>query len=648
MTKSEPSGELNTTDVLKLLYGDGAARRFTQDSPVLPDVWMAYLKEPEKPQDLLLTPFVAPSLEPNTPGKLAHRLTHLLGDRKRARSPSFRAERKGTHAIAYNQATVAVRLWFDELVRIILPLSAWWNSHVNKEGATLDLQGLNHARNREAIAHVLAEPVAGQSKSVGEQSVAPDLLWTVRVAGITALVNQTSARKRAQFWPPPDKRSNLRAREAYYLKVVETLAALLEGAASQDREAPLVYMVSLNRKARVSLWKSTAAIKSDAAKNLFKISCRHITWAIVDSGIDASHPAFFRRMGAESSAAAEPHWSERTRIMATYDFSTIRSILSPDPEERKNLPRSVKARLNANPDLQRNLRNRLQMGHDIDWNFLLPLIRIPHNDPNHPYRPPVNEHGTHVAGILAADWLGGRDDNPAAFDIQGVCPDINLYDLRVLNDNGEGDEFSVMAALQFIRHLNAHQDFMVLHGVNVSLSIPHEVRNYACGRTPVCDECERLSGAGIVVVAAAGNEGYPMTEGGAERFQGISITDPGNADAVITVGSTHRDAPHTYGVSYFSSRGPTGDGRIKPDLVAPGEKIESTVPGRGLKRMDGTSQAAPHVSGSAALIMARHTELVGRPSRIRQILCETATNLGRERYFQGHGLVDALRAIQSI
>ena len=76
----------------------------------------------------------------------------------------------------------------------------------------------------------------------------------------------------------------------------------------------------------------------------------------------------------------------------------------------------------------------------------------------------------------------------------------------------------------------------------------------------------------------------------------MSITDPGNADSVITVGSTHRRDAHTYGVSYFSSRGPTGDGRLKPDLVAPGEKIRSTVPGDADDRMDGTSMAAPHVS----------------------------------------------------
>ena len=57
--------------------------------------------------------------------------------------------------------------------------------------------------------------------------------------------------------------------------------------------------------------------------------------------------------------------------------------------------------------------------------------------------------------------------------------------------------------------------------------------------------------------------------------------------------------------------------------------------------------AAPHVSGAAALLMARHRELRGRPATIKKILCDTATDLGRERSFQGHGMVDVLRAIQS-
>jgi subtilisin family serine protease len=122
--------------------------------------------------------------------------------------------------------------------------------------------------------------------------------------------------------------------------------------------------------------------------------------------------------------------------------------------------------------------------------------------------------------------------------------------------------------------------------------------------------------------------------------------------------------PHTYGVSYFSSKGPTGDGRLKPDLVAPGERIASCAAGQALARAypgaapptdtavyvqdSGTSMAAPHVSGAIAAFLAIRREFIGQPERIRQIFADSATSLGRERYFQGHGLVDLMRAIQSV
>ena len=87
----------------------------------------------------------------------------------------------------------------------------------------------------------------------------------------------------------------------------------------------------------------------------------------------------------------------------------------------------------------------------------------------------------------------------------------------------------------------------------------------------------------------------------------LTINDPGNADLAITVGSTHRDAPHVYGVSYFSSKGPTGDGRMKPDVVAPGERILSCctsarAPNNATNvyiEDSGTSMAAPRTPFSA-------------------------------------------------
>jgi subtilisin family serine protease len=337
-------------------------------------------------------------------------------------------------------------------------------------------------------------------------------------------------------------------------------------------------------------------------------------------------------------------------VRETYDFTLIRNICSFDDlsaEDKKSLPPRLKRLARDLLKLQ-EFRDRLNRGNNIDWDLLMPFLKIPHDKE---YRPPGFEHGTHVAGIIASDWPKEEPANFEQKDIRGVCPDIRLYDLRVLDANGQGDEFSTIAAMQFIRYLNANKERLVMHGANMSLSIRHNVRNYACGCTPVCEESERMINAGIVVVAAAGNDGYRSMIAGedvADSYRSISITDPGNADAVITVGSTHRDRAHAYGISFFSSRGPTGDGRVKPDLVAPGEKIVSTVPDKGMKPLDGTSMAAPHVSGAAALLIARYSELMGRPKRIKEILCATATDLGRERYFQGHGMLDILRAMQSI
>ena len=115
-----------------------------------------------------------------------------------------------------------------------------------------------------------------------------------------------------------------------------------------------------------------------------------------------------------------------------------------------------------------------------------------------------------------------------------------------------------------------------------------------------------------------------------------------------------------FGISYFSSKGPTGDGRLKPDLVAPGERILSCAAGK--KRADmqakgldadyaedsGTSMATPHVSGAVAAFLSVQREYIGRPDAVKRILKDTATDLGRHRDFQGAGMVDVMRAIQSV
>jgi len=345
---------------------------------------------------------------------------------------------------------------------------------------------------------------------------------------------------------------------------------------------------------------------------------------VIDSGIDATHPAFLDRTSkkvtallAEKDAMNKAEKAAGARVRQTYDFSKLRTNLAGNSEDETD---------------------------DLDWARASAMIRISHDKD---YAVPKSEHGTHVAGILAANWPDSDSKEP----LNGICPEIDLFDLRVFDETGTGNEFSILCALEFVLWLNRDRANPVIHGVNMSLSLRHDVASFACGRTPVCEACNQLVGAGTVVVAAAGNAGFDnMVTAGTmgNGYHAVSITDPGNAEAVITVGSTHKRDPHAYGVSYFSSRGPTGDGRMKPDILAPGEKIISTIPGDTSKRMDGTSMAAPHVSGAAALLMARYPELVGQPRRIKEILMRTATDLGRERYFQGAGLVDVLRALQSV
>lgn len=593
------------------IFGTEQLKRFTQDSPIMPDVWLQYGREPGAAIDLLL--------EPHAQSSTAELAQAVLAADHSATDPA-------PLRLAYNASHVAVALTFEELLRSVLPLSEWWQQHLWPPG-TGSVAALLTQRHEEIVAG-LKEPMREQGRRpVYEGELPGALVWFCGLVGRIAWEGAHPDDVQPDEEPP--------AGLTYDLVVELAAAALGELQRLPPPGRPLLWAVNRNRPARPALWRSRNTIKADAATLLFDLRCNDICWAVIDSGVDHAHPAFGRR-GADGALTGE------SRVRATYDFTRLRAILAGSAEDRDTLGGEAE-------EQRREIEARLRSGRAIDWALLADQLRVAGAERDD--YAPEHEHGTHVAGILGADWKATDSDPPRPNDVRGVCPDIGIYDLRVFDDTGAGDEFAILGALQFVRWLNANAPVPVIHGVNLSLSLDHEVGSYACGRTPVCEECERLLGAGTVVVAAAGNEGrafVSMASGPTEGYRQMSITDPGNADGVITVGATHRHQPHTYGVSYFSSRGPTGDGRAKPDLVAPGEKITAPVPGGGLKSLDGTSMAAPHVSGAAALILARHPELIGQPAAIKRVLCETATDLGRERYFQGSGVVDALRAIQSI
>jgi hypothetical protein len=606
----------------RLFYGEPEhQRRFTQDFPILPDVWIEYGRSPAAPIELLLTPH-----NESDAATLARALRQRLAD-----EPATAAAQP-TARVLYNESVVLAALTFPQLLRAALPLSAWWQRAVTPVHPTWTRAAL------EQFAADLATFKPGSRVLSSDPRLLQKL---IRIGGAIELERTGRAAG-----------SDVGTDPAPTTDEIQAFAALFDGLPTVAEGPGLMWSVSLNRRASASVWRSRLTVKADAAGRLFDARTTGIRWAVLDTGIDATHPAFARR-AQPGRPKPQDDGTIDSRVLKTYDFLRVKTLLDPDAEIAADGSAAAMLSADALREQREQLRNSLRRGRAIDWDLLEPFLRVPHTRDH--YRPPQHDgHGTHVAGILSANWPEAAESTPLGEPLIGVCPDLELYDLRVLPDdpNDRADEFTVIAALQFVRHLNAHKDLMVVHGVNLSLSVPHDVANYACGRTPVCEECERVIAAGVVVVAAAGNRGFNKSaapEGGAlGDYRYISITDPGNADGVITVGSTHRMMPHNYGVSYFSSRGPTGDGRTKPDLVAPGERIESCALNGYVETMDGTSMAAPHVSGAAALLMSRHRELIGQPRRIKDILCRTATDLGREPRFQGAGVVDVLRAIQSV
>ena len=330
----------------------------------------------------------------------------------------------------------------------------------------------------------------------------------------------------------------------------------------------------------------------------------HARWAVLDSGIDATHPAFARRDGDGALAEPRPARRRRSRVRATYDFTRLRDAA------RRGRRRDGRARRAATAATRRRRllhRPRRRLGPAAA------AARGPARTAT-TRRPRTSTARTSPASSPAT---GARTTTagPADHAVQGVCPDMELYDLRVFDQNGAGDEFAILAALQFVRWLNSNASAPVIHGVNLSLSLDHEVGAYACGRTPVCDECERLLGSGTVVVAAAGNEGrayYSMTLG---HRRGLPPDLDHRPRQRRRRDHRRRDppppAPHLRRLVLLE---PRPDRRRAPE-ARPRRARARRSPRRC--RTSGsrasTARAWPRrtCSGAAALLMARHRELIG-------------------------------------
>lgn len=218
-------------------------------------------------------------------------------------------------------------------------------------------------------------------------------------------------------------------------------------------------------------------------------------------------------------------------------------------------------------------------------------------------------HGTHVAGII------GAANN--TIGVVGVGPKIDLYAVKVLDRNGSGYLSDVIEGLDW-----AVQNKIQV--VNMSLGTSSNVQSFY-------DAVKRVRAAGIVQVVAAGNSGgsviYP-----AAYSEVIAVSATGNTDTIAS----------------WSSRGP------EVDLAAPGVNIYSTYKGQTYQTLSGTSMAAPHVAGAAALVLTRpigtydlDSDGIWDPQEVQNKLEATAEDLGLigKDNLYGSGLVDAEKAV---
>ena len=230
-----------------------------------------------------------------------------------------------------------------------------------------------------------------------------------------------------------------------------------------------------------------------------------------------------------------------------------------------------------------------------------------------------NGHGTHVCGILAGSGRGCQ------YRYQGCAPECGLVVAKVLDQYGNGKKEVILRSFQWLLHEYQRLDVRI---VNISVGT---TCNFWREQKSLVEGVDALWDAGLVVVAAAGNQG--PTPG--------SVTAPGSSNKIITVGcsdmlTAHRDA---------SGRGPTEECVCKPDVVAPGYQVMSCIPYYDGKpaygKKSGTSMSTPYVSGSIAQMLQKDPMLTN--VEIKMMLRDSARDMGYPQNVQGWGLFDRER-----
>lgn len=224
-----------------------------------------------------------------------------------------------------------------------------------------------------------------------------------------------------------------------------------------------------------------------------------------------------------------------------------------------------------------------------------------------------NGHGTHVAGIIAANGI-----------LRGVAPEASILAYKVLGSDGSGSMSDVVLAIEAAMDPNGDGDTSD-HADIISMSLGGPGKE----GDPVCTAVRNAFEAGVVVVVAAGNSGPSLG----------TVASPGIAPEAITVGAVDRDGT----LAEFSSRGVMPDLRVKPEISAPGVRITSTVPATGTplgspsgyRALSGTSMATPHVSGAAALLLQLHPDWT--PARVKSALVTGSLDVSESLWNAGAG-----------
>ena len=283
----------------QILLGPPVGPRFTQDSPILPEVWTALAQAPGARAPLLLTPHKG-----TTAGELAVALANKL---HKLNQPSSRRGSSGVD-LAYIENLVAANLNFFEVLGTVLPITEWWQAHLTA------LYGKYGSLSQELfIRSSLDVALNDPDPPWPSYDIPGDLARIVTLAALICFAEKTN--------DDISESINYASRlKPLILDATSLLNGILELESPKSDGDALIWLVSLNRPAYPAIKRSVQAIKADAAQRLFDIDCAHLTWAIIDSGIDAEHPAFLNNDDKKPLS----------RVKAIYDFTTGEADAEPN------------------------------------------------------------------------------------------------------------------------------------------------------------------------------------------------------------------------------------------------------------------------------------------------------------------------------